>query len=132
VDSSLGAGPMSPSVGTRWSHAELGCRDQAATEAFYTRWFGFRRARVADDGDIRVVFLRHGDACLELSATDAAGTVGHIAFQVDDLDGFLAADAELPISLGPLTFDAFIVGWKTVWLTDPDGVIVEVSQGFTD
>jgi glyoxylase I family protein len=38
----------------------------------------------------------------------------------------------LHISLGPLAFDAYIPGWRTVWITDPDGVIVEVSQGYTD
>lgn len=23
-------------------------------------------------------------------------------------------------------------GWRTVWLADPDGRIIEISQGFTD
>jgi glyoxylase I family protein len=23
-------------------------------------------------------------------------------------------------------------GWRTVWLADPDGNIVEISQGYTD
>ena len=38
----------------------------------------------------------------------------------------------VPISLGPLSFDNFIPGWRIVWLIDPDGVIVEVSQGYRD
>lgn len=139
---------MSASPDVRWSHVGLNCRDQARTEAFYTRWFGFRRARVVDDGNVRVVFLRLDGVYLELFAADAgapgtgnadgdgphiAGAARHVAFQVDDLDRFLArAAGELHISLGPLAFDAYIPGWRTVWITDPDGVIVEVSQGYTD
>lgn len=130
----------------RWSHVGLNCADQAATEAFYTRWFGFRRARVVRAGDEEVVFLKAGPVYLELfaSATPPAsrstkdgpadqGTVRHLAFQVDSVDDFLAeAGGELALTLGPLAFDEFIPGWRTVWVRDPDGVIVEVSQGYTD
>jgi len=137
---------MSAAPSLRWSHVGLNCRDQGKTEEFYSRWFGFHRARVVEDDGVRVVFLRRGDAYLELFATHAdqafdprddgplyPGTIRHIAFQVDDVDAFMArTDGALPISLGPLKFDKFIAGWKTVWLTDPDGVVVEVSQGYAD
>jgi len=137
---------MSTATRVRWSHVGLNCRDQAATEEFYTRWFGFRRARVVAADDVRVIFLRCGDVYLEMFASDAAplvepkedgptnpGTARHLAFQVDDVDAFLAeADGSLPIMLGPLEFGDFVSGWKTVWVTDPDGVIVEVSQGYVD
>ena len=36
----------------------------------------------------------------------------------------------LPMS--QVDFDAFIKGWRTVWVADPDGNIVEISQGFQD
>jgi glyoxylase I family protein len=137
---------MSTRQGLRWSHVGLNCKDQRETEDFYTRWFGFTRARIVEDGGTRVVFLRRGDVYLELFQATAGpvypvtndgpqynGTVRHIAFQVDDVDSFLSAtDGALPISLGPLEFDKYIPGWKTVWVTDPDGVVVEVSQGYTD
>ncbi|MFD0392273.1 hypothetical protein ACFQ3Z_03690 [Streptomyces nogalater] len=42
------------------------------------------------------------------------------------------AEGELTLSLGPLAFDSVIPGWKTIWVTDPDGVVVEVSQGYRD
>ena len=130
----------------RWSHVGLNCRDQDATEAFYRDWFGFRRARLVTGEDWKVVFLRRGDAYLELFGTDAdsafetkadgpqhPGTARHLAFQVDDVDAFLAAaDGRLPITLGPLAFDEYIPGWKTVWISDPDGVVIEVSQGYHD
>lgn len=55
-----------------WSHVGLNCTDQKTTEDFYTRYFGFTRARVVDLGESRIVFLRKGDAYLELFAADAA------------------------------------------------------------
>ena len=133
-------------AGLRWSHVGLNCRDQKATEDFYTRHFGFARARVVEADGVRVVFLRNGPVYLELFATDAdalfttakdgpdnPGTARHLAFQVDDVDAFLAAaGGELEPLLGPLTFDAFIPGWKTVWVSDPDGIVLEISQGYTD
>lgn len=129
-----------------WSHVALNCRDQRTTEEFYQKWFGFERARVVQLGATQVVFLRQGDAYLELFHVTAdgindpvadgpqnPGIIRHIAFQTNDLDTFLARVSDaIPISLGPLSFDAFIPGWRSVWLIDPDGVIVEVSQGYRD
>lgn len=136
---------MSAPTRIRWSHVGLNCRDQQRTEDFYVRWFGFRRARVVEADGVRVVFLRGGDVYLELFAANGTaiapagdgpqlpGVARHLAFQVDDLDVFLTElDDDVPVSLGPLAFDEFIAGWKTVWLTDPDGVVIEVSQGYTD
>ncbi|MFB9586853.1 VOC family protein [Streptomyces goshikiensis] len=129
-----------------WSHVGLNCTDQKTTEDFYTRYFGFTRARVVDLGESRIVFLRKGDAYLELFAADAApagaahedgpqapGRMRHLAFQTDSVDAFLASLGDAAeVTLGPLDFDDFICGWRTVWVRDPDGVIVEVSQGFED
>jgi glyoxylase I family protein len=130
----------------RWSHVALNCRDQAVTEEFYRRWFGFERARVVDLGDQQIIFLRQGSVYLELFASQQppllaasgdgpahVGVARHLAFQTDDLDDFLERMADqVPVSLGPLRFDDFIAGWRSVWLTDPDGVVVEVSQGYAD
>ncbi|MFC9823601.1 VOC family protein [Streptomyces erythrochromogenes] len=130
-----------------WSHVGLNCVDQKTTEDFYTRYFGFSRARVVDLGESRIVFLRKGDAYLELFAagTEPAGTapggdgpqapgrMRHLAFQTDSVDAFLAELGDAAeVTLGPLDFDDFICGWRTVWVRDPDGVIVEVSQGYED
>lgn len=137
-----------------WSHVGLNCTDQKTTEDFYTRYFGFARARVVDLGDSRIVFLRKGDAYLELFAAgtepdgpapgvpstpvggdgpQAPGRMRHLAFQTDSVDAFLAELGDAAeVALGPLDFDDFICGWRTVWVRDPDGVIVEVSQGYED
>ncbi len=131
----------------KWSHVGLNCRDLAASEDFYTGLFGFRRARAVPIGNgEEIVFLRRGDAYLELFAArgeDAppaaadgptgAGVIRHLAFQVDDLDEFMArVNGTAPITLGPLGFDDIIPGWRAVWVSDPDGVVVEVSQGYRD
>jgi glyoxylase I family protein len=129
-----------------FSHVALNCRDMAATEQFYTTHFGFRRARVIDLGDDQIVFLKSGATYLELfraQGIDPTPTpendgpawpgVRHIAFQVQNVDAKLAAlGSEARVSLGPLEFDAFIPGWKTAWVRDPDGLFVEISQGFVD
>lgn len=129
-----------------WSHAALNCQEPARTEEFYRKWFGFERARVVPLGEDQIVFIRQGNSYLELFHVTAepikapvgdgpqnTGIVRHIAFQTDDLDAFLAEIGDAaPISLGPLRFDDFIPGWRSVWLIDPDGVVVEVSQGYRD
>jgi glyoxylase I family protein len=129
-----------------FSHVAISCRDPLAVERFYSRHFGFRRARVIPLGAEQIVFLRAGDVYLELfqakgdAAVPAPDPDGpgypawrHIAFQVDDVDAKLremGADAQ--ITLGPLSFDDFIPGWKTAWVKDPNGGIVEISQGYVD
>ena len=42
----------------------------------------------------------------------------------------MGADAR--ITAGPMDFDAFIPGWRSAWVADPDGNIVEISQGYVD
>lgn len=130
----------------RWSHVGLNCRDPQVTEEFYRQWFCFRRARVVPVGDQQIVFLRCGDVYLELFSSPEQtpvvpngdgppypGVARHLAFQTEDLEAFLSRlDGAVPVSLGPLRFDEVIPGWRSVWLTDPDGVIVEVSEGYRD
>jgi glyoxylase I family protein len=129
-----------------FSHVAISCKDPIATERFYTRHFGFRRARVIPLGEEQIVFLKAGDVYLELfrakddapaapAAADGPAYPGwrHIAFQVDDVDAKLAAMGDdARVTLGPLSFDDFIAGWRTAWVADPDGNIVEISQGYTD
>lgn len=129
-----------------FSHVALNCRDPRATEQFYTRHFGFRRARVIPLGGEQIVFLKAGAVYLELfqAKGDPPGPalekdgpaypgVRHLAFQVDDVDAALTAmGPDAVVTLGPLDFGSFIPGWRTAWVADPDGMIVEISQGYTD
>jgi glyoxylase I family protein len=125
----------------------LNCNDPIATEKFYTRYFGFRRARLIPLGDgNQIVFIKNGDAYLELFKAEGVAPAPaprddgskyagfrHIAFMVDDVDAKLAElSSDKRIMCGPLRFDDVIPGWYTVWVADPDGNIVEISQGYVD
>lgn len=130
-----------------FSQMAISCKDPIATENFYTKYFGFKRARVAPLGNNeQIVFLRLGEMCLELIQAKRETLVPpadkdgpaypawrHLGFQVDDVDAKLAEmDRDAKITLGPLNFDDFIPGWRSVWVADPDGNIVEISQGYVD
>jgi glyoxylase I family protein len=132
-----------------FSQVALTCRDPLATERFYCRYFGFRRARVAKlpDGE-QIVFIKMADCAFyfelfrakeeeKLPPPSADGIqypgVRQLAFKVDDVDAKLAEmGPDARITLGPFDFDDYIPGWRTVWVADPDGNIVEISQGFQD
>jgi len=128
-------------------HIGLVCRDPEVTERFYTRHFGFRRARVVPlGGGDQIVFLRSGTFYLELfratmtSPAPEANGAGpeypgwrHLAFKVADIEAVLAElGPDVKITGGPMGFDDFIPGWRAVWIADPDGNIVEVAQGYVD
>jgi glyoxylase I family protein len=120
--------------------------DPLAVEQFYTKHFGFKRARVYTPGPNQVVMLKSGNVYLELffaTAPAPAPQVGgagpeypslrHIAFLVDDLDAALAAMGDdVKITLGPLNMDQFIPGMRVCWVADPAGNIVELNQGYID
>lgn len=129
-----------------FSHIALACKDMDVIEQFYTRYFGFMRARVIELPDQTIMFIKSGDVYLELFnakeelpyppfTSDGPWWPGwrHIAFQVDDVDAKLAEiGTDATITLGPFQFDDFIPGWKTVWIADPEGNIVEITQGYVD
>lgn len=129
-----------------FSHMAVNCKDPIATETFYTKYFGFKRARVVPLGDEQIVFIKSGDMYLELFQAKGESPVPpfeqdgpsytgwrHFAFQVDNVDAKLREmGSDAKITLGPLDFDAFIPGWRSVWVADPNGNIVEISQGYVD
>ncbi len=131
---------------TVFHHVAMACKDPQAIEGFYSKHFGFQRARTLPVGDTQIVFIKSGNDYLELfQASQEAPVppsggdgpqypgVRHLAFKVDDVDAKLAEmGADAKVTLGPLSFDDFIPGWRTVWVADPDGNIIEISQGYVD
>jgi len=129
-----------------FAHVGINCRDPIASEAFYSKYFGFQRARVVPLGDRQIVFLKLGEAYLELFQAEGESPIPpptkdgnaysgfrHISFRVDNVDAKLAKmGKDAQITLGPLSFDDFIPGWRSVWIADPDGNIIEISQGYVD
>jgi glyoxylase I family protein len=130
----------------RFFHLALACREPLTLERFYTKHFGFRRARVVTLGEMQIVFLASDTIYLELfqarqpaPAAPAGGDgqwypgLRHIAFTVDDVDAKLAElGSEVRVTLMPLDFDDFIPGWRSAWVADPEGNILELTQGYVD
>lgn len=132
-----------------FSQVAITCDDPIVTEKFYSKHFGFKRARVAKlpDGD-QIVFIKMNDSAFYLELFKAKEespvppasndgpqypSVRHLAFKVDDVDAKLAKMGDdAKITLGPVDFDDYIPGWRTAWIADPDGRIVEISQGYVD
>jgi len=131
----------------RFHHISLTCDDPVATERFYTKHFGFRRARVVDMGQgAQIVFLRGAGVLLELfratqpnplkpPAADGYPWSGvrNFSFEVDDVDRKIAEmGGDAVVTFGPMSFDAFIPGWRSAWLRDPSGYLVQITKGYTD
>lgn len=127
-------------------HAGITCQDPINVERWYTKHFGFERARVYAPGPDQVVMIKFGEMYLEIfKATEPAPVPEpegsgyewpswrHLAFDVDDLDAKLAEMGdEAVIKLGPLDMDQFIPGMRAAWIADPEGNIVELNQGYYD
>jgi glyoxylase I family protein len=129
------------------AHLGLNCRDPLAVERFYADYLGFSRARaiVGADGS-PIVFIRNGDFMIELFRAGEASPLPpaekdgytfagyrHVAFNVDSLDEVLAKmGQDARVSLGPISLDEESPGWKVVWLKDPEGNVVEISEGYAD
>ncbi|RKH12587.1 VOC family protein [Corallococcus sp. CA053C] len=130
----------------KFLHLALACQDPLNIERFYTRHFGFRRARAVPVDGGEIVFLKSDNVYLELfkarlpapvpsASEDGPWYPGwrHIAFRVDDVDAKLAElGADARVTLKPLDFDDLIEGWRSAWVADPEGNIIEISQGYED
>jgi glyoxylase I family protein len=128
-------------------HVGLSCNDPLLVEEWYAKHFGFQRKRVYEPGADQVVMIAAGDVYLELfpakekspvppysgAGPEYPGSWRHIAFLVDDLDEKLRQMGdEAHITLGPLDMGQYIHGAQTAWVSDPEGNIVELNQGYVD
>lgn len=135
-------------IQTTFFHVAVTVKDLNAFEDFYAKYFGFKRARTIDLGEGKeLVFLKDANNFYfevfppdEENPLPPVGGDGphyaglrHLAFSVDDVDAKLAEMGDdAIITLGPLMFDDFILGWKTVWIKDPGDNIIEITQNYRD
>jgi glyoxylase I family protein len=131
---------------TMFSHIGLTCKDPVVIERFYSKYFGFKRARVIPLGDDQILFIKSGHFYMELFKAKEQSPLAepkddgypwaglrHLAFEVESVDAKLAEmGADAKIMLGPADFSDFIPGWKGAWIADPEGNIVELNQGYVD
>jgi len=129
-----------------FSHIGVVANDPIKLENFYVKYFGFKRTRVYAPGPDQVVMIKSGDMYFEIFKATEASKDGapkeagpmfpcwrHICFKVDDLDSKLKEIGEAAkITLGPADMSQFIEGMKVAWLADPEGNIIELSQGYKD
>lgn len=129
-----------------FNHVGVTCKDPLRIERFYTKYFGFTRARVYAPGPDQVVVIKSGPLAFELfKATETnphkdPALSGyefpgwrHVCFTVDDLDAKLAElGNEIRITQGPVDMGGFIPGMRVVWAADPEGNIIELNQGYVD
>jgi glyoxylase I family protein len=134
------------SVPTLFSHIGLTCKDPVVIERFYTKYFGFKRARVIPLGEDQILFIKSGHFYIELFKAKANSPLEspkddgypwagyrHLAFEVESVDEKLAELGNaVKIMLGPADFSDFIPGWKGAWVADPEGNIIELNQGYVD
>lgn len=127
-------------------HVGVSAKNPIALEKFYTKYFGFERARVYAPGPDQVVMIKQGAIYLEIfkaeaeRPTDPPKEAGpsypswrHICFNVKDLKAKLdALGDEVKVTLGPLDFSDFVDGMTTAWVADPEGNIIELNQGYQD
>lgn len=130
-----------------FSHIAITCDDPFMIEDWYCRNLGFKRARLIPLGeDNQIIFIKNAqNFYMEIFKSNEVPPISspendgypfkglkHIAFQVDDIDEAIKNVTDYRVSLGPLSFEDFIPGWRTVWIKDPEGNIVEISQGYKD
>jgi glyoxylase I family protein len=123
------------------NHIAFYCRDFAKQEAFYTKYFGFKRSRTYNAGQPNeFCMLKLGNVRLELFPTDPAetskltageqpGGFRHLAFDVEAIDPMLEA-----MKADGIVVDKSIdTGWgRIVFFRDLEGNIIELMQGFKD
>ena len=138
--------PRNVPVPTIFSHIGLTCKDPVVIERFYSKYFGFKRARVIPLGDDQILFIKSGHFYMELFKAKAVSPleppkddgypwsgVRHLAFEVENVDAKLTELGNaVKIMLGPADFGDFIPGWKGAWVADPEGNIIELNQGYVD
>lgn len=122
-------------------HLSLNCRSLAVQEAFYTRHFGFKRARVFNPGKPdEFVVLRLGPACLELHKAakwDHGGEqpVGfkHIAFEVENVERSVDQLKNDGITVEKIIdLSEILKGLRVCFFNDPEGNRVELLEGWQD
>jgi glyoxylase I family protein len=125
-------------------HLGINCIDPVRQERFYTKHFGFRRARVFNPGQAnQVPMVRLGGMCLEFfpTAPNAASQRGgeqivgfkHLAFEVDDIERKVRDLQADGVETGAIMdCSGLVPGLRICFFKDPEGNILEIMEGWKD
>ena len=94
----------------------------------------------------QIVFLRGGGTLFELFGAPQPNPlkpaqddgypwsgVRNFSFEVDDVDRKIEEmGSDAVVTKPPMGFDAFVPGWRSAWLRDPTGNIIQITKGYTD
>jgi len=138
----------------RLSHVGLCVADAERAQRFYEEGLGFRYARDLEvkgepgatllrlpDVNLRAIYLEHEGTVLELLHYPSPGVVRgdsprpmnrpgltHLSFQVEDVDATLSRLEDLGGRVLPETRIEPGGGVAAVFLTDPDGTLIELVR----
>ena len=127
-----------------FNHVSLNCRDVAAQERFYVKYFGFQRSRTFRPGKPnQFVMLKLGSVRLELYPSDSVNAdqkggeqpVGfkHLAFDASQLEPVIESLRADGIEPDPIVdLSKHIAGCRVVFFRDPEGNLIEFLEGYRD
>ena len=126
-----------------FQHMAFKCKELKKTEAFYTKHFGFKRARVFNAGKPdEFLLLRLDKVCIELFPTkdtqdlkQTAQPLGfqHMAFEVGNIEEALKSlNADGVKTDDIIDCGKIIPGMRICFFNDPDGNRLELMEGYKD
>ena len=89
------------------------------------------RGRIETTTNVPGMNLSFGNSRTPRAATQGAA-IDHVGFEVDDLDAFAAKLASKGIELDSPVREIEAIGLKIAFLTDPQGVYIELTEGLDD
>lgn len=122
----------------RFSHTSITVRDIDASVRFYTELLGleFERRRPIPENHAEIAFVKDPEsgARIELTcwegkaAIDAGEQLDHLAFEVPDLDGFLARARTAGVRIAREPYSLKGGSSRIAFVLDPDDVWIELLE----
>lgn len=122
----------------RFLHTSITVRDLDASIRFYTEVLGleFERRRPIPENRAEIAFVRDPESgarveltrWLDKGAIDAGEQLDHLAFETDDLDGFLTRARARGVRVAKEPFSLAGGSGRLAFVLDPDDVWIELIE----
>jgi lactoylglutathione lyase len=109
----------------KWHHVGMYVQSIETSRAFYEEMFDFKAADSFQFLGEQIVFLKRGEALLELIEGKQNLSGMHMCFEVEDVEVWIERLRQRGLSPveGPFRLDC---GWKVVFYEGPDGEVIEL------